>query len=223
MKNRIEIIYWSAPTVAQNLEIDDRMMLTASETGRHSIRFWWGGPAAVVLGFGETTEQVVDAEACRNLGVEVLTRSTGGGSVLQTSGVFNYSFIKPLDSILDPKRGFRFGTDLVIAVLQSFGLAGEAEGISDVAVRGRKISGNAQAQRRRALIVHGTLLVDFDCRLAEKVLRHPVREPEYRRGRRHREFLVSLKELGISASDIEQKAIDSAELLYGVNSQRDAF
>jgi lipoate---protein ligase len=72
--------------------------------------------------------------------------------------------------MMDPMRAFRFGTDLIIAVLKSFGSAGEAEGISDVAVGGRKISGNAQAQRRGAVIVHGTLLVDFDYDLAEKVL-----------------------------------------------------
>jgi lipoate-protein ligase A len=217
VENNLEIRCLSAPTVAQNLALDDLMVQKASEAGRPSLRFWWGGPPAVVLGFSEKSERVVDAEACRNLGVDVLQRSTGGGSVLQTSGVFNYSFSKPLPSILDPKRAFRFGTDLIAAILRSFGLAGEVEGLSDVAVGGRKISGNAQAQRRRVLLVHGTLLVDFDCDLAEKVLRHPIREPEYRQGRSHREFLVSLKDLGISAHDIEQRAIEAAELVYGVN------
>jgi lipoate---protein ligase len=217
MRNNLEIIRLSAPTVAQNLAIDDTMMRLASESAQHSIRFWWGGPPAVVLGFNEKTEQVIDSEACRNLGVDVLKRSTGGGSVLQASGVFNYSFIKPLNSILDPKRAFRFGTDLIATILQSFGLTGETEGISDVTVGGRKISGNAQAQRCRALLVHGTLLVDFDYGLADKVLRHPIREPVYRQGRSHREFLVSLRELGIRAHDIVQKAIEAAELLYGVN------
>jgi lipoate-protein ligase A len=86
-----------------------------------------------------------------------------------------------------------------------------------VAVGGRKISGNAQAQRRRALIVHGTLLVDFDYGLAEKVLRYPMREPDYRKRRSHREFLVSLRELGVNPSCIEQKAVEAARSICGIS------
>lgn len=213
----LELVCRSAPTVAQNLALDETTVRTASETGRHSLRFWWGGPPAVVVGFSEKIDQAVDAAACRTLGVDVLKRSTGGGSVLQNGGVFNYSLVMPLDRMMDPRRAFRFGTDLIIAVLKSFGLAGETEGISDVAVGGRKISGNAQAQRRRALIVHGTLLVDFDYDLAEKVLRYPIREPDYRKRRSHREFLVSLRELGVNPSCIEQKAFEAARSIYGIS------
>jgi lipoate---protein ligase len=213
----LEIVCRSAPTVAQNLAFDETTGRMASETGRHSLRFWWGGPPAVVVGFSEKIDRAVDAAACQTLGVDVLKRTTGGGSVLQTDGVFNYSFVMPLDRMMDPRRAFRFGTDLIIAVLKSLGLAGETEGISDVAVEGRKISGNAQAQRRRALIVHGTLLVDFDYDLAEKVLRYPMREPGYRQGRSHREFLVSLRELGVNTTDIDQKAVEAARSAYSIN------
>ena len=213
----IEITCWSAPSVAQNLALDDAMVQTASATGRHSLRFWWGGPPAVVVGFSEKPDQAVDPDACRILGVDVLKRSTGGGSVLQTAGVFNYSIVKPLDRMMDPRRAFRFGTDLIIAVLDALGLPGQAEGISDVAIGGRKISGNAQAQRCKALIVHGTLLVDFDYDFAEKVLKYPMREPGYRQGRSHREFLVCLRELDVDISGIEQKAIEAARLVYGIN------
>jgi lipoate---protein ligase len=207
-----EIICWSATTVAQNLALDDTMARTASETGRHSLRFWWGGPTAVVMGFSEKINRAVDPDECRMLGIDVLKRSTGGGSVLQTSGVFNYSFVMPLDRMMDPMRAFRFGTDLILAVLRAFGLAGTTEGISDVAVEGRKISGNAQAQRRRALLLHGTLLADFDYDIAERVLRHPSREPVYRRNRSHRDFMITLRELGVKADrqTIEQKAVEAA-------------
>jgi lipoate---protein ligase len=213
----LEITCSSACNVAENLVFDDVAVRTASETRRHSLRFWWGSPPAVVVGFSEKIERAVNADACRELGVEVLRRSTGGGSVLQTAGVFNYSLVVPLNRMLDPLRAFRFGTDLIIAVLNSLGLTGNTEGISDVAVGGRKISGNAQAQRRKALIVHGTLLVDFDYDLAEKVLMYPMREPDYRQGRGHREFLVCLRQLGVDISGIEQKAVEAAQSLYGIS------
>ena len=118
----------------------------------------------MVMGSSERPEQVVDAEACARLGVDVLKRSTGGGSVLQTGGVLNYSLVTPAPASLDLKAGFRPGIDLICAILAAFGVVGRPEGTSDVAVGDRKISGNAQARRWKAILVHGTLLVDFDYR-----------------------------------------------------------
>ena len=173
----LEVVCWSAPTVRENLAVDDELARTAWQSGRRVLRFWWGGPPAVVLGSSERPDQVVDEAACARLGVDVLKRSTGGGAVLQTSGVLNYSLVAPAPARLDLKGAFRLGTDLICAILDSFGVIGTPEGTSDVAVDGRKISGNAQAWRWKALLVHGTLLVDFDYGLAETVLSYPPREP----------------------------------------------
>ena len=212
----LEVVCWSAPTVGENLAIDDGLARTAWESGRRILRFWWGGPPAVVLGSSERPDQVVDEAACTRLGVDVLKRSTGGGTVLQTSGVLNYSLVAPAPARLDPRGTFRLGTDLICAILDSFGVTGTPEGTSDVAVDGRKISGNAQAWRWKALLVHGTLLVDFDYALAEEVLRYPPREPAYRHGRSHREFMVTLRELGVRADreTIERTAIDAARAAF---------
>jgi lipoate-protein ligase A len=162
------------------------------------------------MGSSERPEQVVDAEVCSRLGVDVLKRSTGGGSVLQTGDVLNYSLVMSAPASLDPKPGFRAGLKLICAILAALGIDGRPEGTSDVAVRDRKISGNAQARRWKALLVHGTLLVDFDYALAAQVLRHPPRQPSYRRGRSHRDFLITLRELGVqgSRSDLETLAIE---------------
>jgi len=213
----MEIAWMSAPTVAENLALDDAAARSAAAAGLHRLRFWWGGPPAVVMGSGERPEQVVDAQACARLGVDVLKRSTGGGSVLQTGGVLNYSLVTPAPASLDPKPGFRPGLDLICAILKAFGIAGKPAGTSDVAVGDRKISGNAQARRWKALLVHGTLLVDFDYDLASAVLRHPPREPSYRGGRSHRDFLVTLRALGVSAdrAALERAAIAAANGLFG--------
>jgi lipoate-protein ligase A len=171
----------------------------------------------VVIGSNERPEQVVDTEACARLGVEVLKRSTGGGSVLQTAGVLNYSLVMPAPASLDPIPGFRAGMNLICAILDAFGIAGAPRGTSDVAVGDRKISGNAQARRWKAVLIHGTLLVDFDYGLAEAVLRHPPREPAYRNGRGHRDFLVTLRSLGVNANHaaIERVAFTAGQEVFG--------
>ncbi len=212
----LDVVCWSARTVRENLAVDDELARTAGESGRHVLRFWWGGPPAVVLGSSERPDLVVDEAACAGLGVDVLKRSTGGGAVLQTSGVLNYSLVAPVPARLDLKGAFRLGTDLICAILDSFGVIGTPEGTSDVTVDGRKISGNAQAWRWKALLIHGTLLVDFNTALAEAVLKHPPREPQYRRRRSHRDFLVTLRSLGIDVdrSAIERAALDAARQVF---------
>jgi lipoate---protein ligase len=212
----MEVFCWSAPTVAENLAIDDAAMRSAAKTGLRQVRFWWGGPPAVVIGSSEMPQQVVDADACAALGVDVLKRSTGAGSVLQTGDVLNYSLIAPAPASLDVKASFRPGVDLICAILAAFGVVGNPEGTSDVAVGDQKISGNALARRCKALVVHGTLLVDFDYQLAEAVLKHPPREPAYRKNRPHRDFLVTLRSLGVQADrdSIEQAALAVARRMF---------
>jgi lipoate-protein ligase A len=212
----MEVLFWTAHTVAENLALDESMARTAFSTGRRLLRFWWGGPPAVVMGSNERAERSVNSDACARLGVEVLKRCSGGGTVLQTSDVLNYSLVMPAPNHLDLMAGFRQGTDLVISLLDAFGVTGVVQGTSDVAVAGRKISGNAQARRWRSLLVHGTLLVDFDFDLAEKALPHPPREPEYRQARRHRDFLVTLRTLGVEADrgTVEREALQVGQRLF---------
>lgn len=213
----MDVMCWSAPTVAENLALNETLARSAQVTGRHLLRFWWGGPPAVVMGSSERAEQVVDVAACARLGVDVLKRCTGGSCVLQTGGVLNYLLVMPAPDHFNLKSGFCQGTDVVCTLLAVFGVTGTPEATSDVAVGNRKISGNAQARRWKALLVHGTMLVDFDFDLAEIVLRHPLREPEYRRGRSHRGFMVTLSSLGIHSDRnlIEKADIEAAQQVFG--------
>jgi len=213
----INVVCWSAPTVRENLAIDETLAQAMGMHGQRVLRFWWGGPPAVVMGYSEHQEQVIDTMTCQRLGVEIVRRVTGGGTVLQTQGVLNYSLVMPDPGVLNLSQGFRYGTDLLVALLRACGITGQPAGTSDVIVGDRKISGNAQARRWHALLVHGTLLVHFDLDLADAVLRYPVREPAYRRRRSHRDFLVTLADLGVGIPPdlLVPMGIDAARQVFG--------
>jgi lipoate-protein ligase A len=66
------------------------------------------------------------------------------------------------------------------------------EGISDLAIGARKFSGNAQYRKSRALLIHGTFLLEFDLSLIGRYLALPVKQPAYRQNRSHLEFLTTL-------------------------------
>jgi lipoate-protein ligase A len=62
----------------------------------------------------------------------------------------------------------------------------------DLLLDGRKVAGLALRRRRRATLLHGSILCRADHPLLARVLRHPPREPAYRAGRAHRDFLADL-------------------------------
>jgi lipoate---protein ligase len=68
----------------------------------------------------------------------------------------------------------------------------EVCGHTDLALGGRKFSGNAQRRKRRALLFHGTFLWGFDLSLVGRFLKFPSRQPDYREGRSHDDFLTNL-------------------------------
>ncbi len=192
--------------------MDEAMTKAAALEGRRTLRLWWAGAPTVVIGRSEDPAVVANVEGCERLGIDVIRRASGGGTVLQMPGVLNYSITAPAPSLFDIRRTFAVGARFLVNVAAQFGVEAEPRGISDVAVGDLKISGNAMAKRWGGLLLHGTLLYDLDLDLVETCLRHPPREPDYRGGRGHRQFITTLRLLGVGASagDVERVAAETA-------------
>jgi len=214
----LEILISPTRSVAENLALDEELTRLAAVEHRSVLRLWWGDAPTVVMGRSEKPEQVVNLEACSRLGVPVLRRLTGGGTVLQTAGVLNYSLTGPAAGLPDVRAVFSLGARLLVGALARMGLQAEACGISDVAIGRRKISGNAMAKRWGGLLLHGTLLYDLELDLVEACLRHPPREPDYRGRRSHKEFMTTLVAQGVAATprDVEDAMVASARELAAV-------
>jgi lipoate-protein ligase A len=181
------------PTAEANLALDEALLLEA-EAGRggEALRVWeWPAPA-VVLGSGGKLADDVDEAACAAAGVPVLRRSSGGGTVLLGSGCLCYTLVLAYgrhEALGEIRPSYRWVLERVLAAL---GVAGEVAGVSDLALAGRKFSGNAQQRKRDHLLHHGTILYAADLALVGRYLRQPPRQPEYRAGREHAAFLRNL-------------------------------
>ena len=162
------------PTVEENLRFDERLASEAQRDVRRVLRLWWGGAPTVVLGCADKPEKELFKDECESRGIAILKRVTGGGTVLQTPGVLNYSYTAPDPGRLDIHRMFDQGTSLIVHALAGIGVEAHKRGISDVAVGDRKISGNAQA-KEMAGDPAPRVLVDIDRDLMRAVLRHPSR------------------------------------------------
>lgn len=166
---------------AANMALD-AATLAAVEAGEAppTLRLYAFDPPALSLGYGQADDEV-DHEACRRLGIAVVRRPTGGRAVLHERDL-TYAVVLPAD---DPRIPPTVpGTYQVVAEALRDALL--ALGARDVAVAarratagadpacfaaaaraelllgGRKVAGSAQRRGRRAVLQHGSILLDPD-------------------------------------------------------------
>lgn len=174
-------------------------MLEELEAGRldAALRVYQCTSWAIVIGKGEKIHDVIDVERARSDGVEIVRRSSAGGSVLVGPGNLNVSVVcvHPR-SERDLHSAYRLVQRAITQALETLGVPARFIPPGDIAIGDRKISGTAQASRRRGFLVHSTLLVSMDPARMDCYLRHPAREPGYRAGRKHREFVTTIEAAG---------------------------
>jgi len=106
----------------------------------------------------------VDVNKCKELGVDVIRRRTGGGSVYHDNkGEITYSVIAKDD--LFPKgitESYHIICDWIVKSLANLNIQSVFKPINDIIVGNKKISGNAQTRRNKVLLQHGTILYDVD-------------------------------------------------------------
>lgn len=186
------------PTVAENLALDEALLaeVHAGVVTGSVVRTWMARRPTVVLGSSSDALLEVDLDACRAADVDVLRRPSGGLTVVLGPGCVMWSVVAawPGPTAIEPLHAALL--DPLAAALHAAGRPVVRRGSSDLAIEAtdgfRKVSGNALRLRRGAVLYHGTLLDDFDLELVARVLRHPPREPAYRAGRGHGDFLANL-------------------------------
>jgi lipoate-protein ligase A len=148
-----------------NMAIDEAIMENIrADKSLPTIRFYGWTPSAISIGFFQGLLNEVNLDACRQAGVDVVRRITGGGAVYHDSdGEVTYSILGPVD-IFPPKilESYRVICSDILFALQLIGIQASFEPINDLIVDGKKISGNAQTRRSGVLLQHGTILYKVD-------------------------------------------------------------
>ena len=191
------------PEAASNLALDEALLLEAeAERSGEVLRIWEWPTPVVVLGAGSRLTEDVNVAACEHDRVPILRRSSGGGTVLLGEGCLLYSLVLRYDrdpTLDDIRASYGFILDLILDALDMPGTRREG---SDLALDNLKFSGTAQQRKRTHLLHHGTLLHSFDVYRTYRYLRPPRRQPDYRAGRTHEEFLVNFPR---TADDIKRR------------------
>ena len=185
------------PSAAENLALEEALLEQCDAgTGPEVLRIWEPREWFVVLGYANRLATEVDVPACDSAGIPILRRSSGGGTVVQGPGILCYAVV--LRTATDPALESITGANRYVlgrvagAVSGSLGKEVRIQGDTDLTVGDRKFAGNAQRRKRQALLFHGSLLLDADLDRIRSLLPLPSRQPAYRAGRAHADFLVNL-------------------------------
>lgn len=179
-----------------NLALDEALLDAAEEgLSGETLRFWEAPAPFVVIGTAQELAKEADEAACAADGVPILRRASAGGCVLQGPGSLNYALVL-LPSLRPETASLRGSYEYILnalgAAFAARGVEARHEGTCDLAIGGRKVSGNAQKRRRRAFLHHGTLLYRADAAAMARYLREPADRPDYRGPRTHGDFVAAL-------------------------------
>jgi lipoate-protein ligase A len=204
------------PTPAENLALDEALLEVAEQAGQptESLRLWEAPEPFVVLGRSSRVAQEVNEPACRARGIPILRRCSGGAAVVAGPGCLMYAVVLSYDRRPELRmisEAHCFVAQTMMAALRPLVPEIRFLGTSDLTIGGKKISGNSMRAKRSHLLYHGTLLIEFPIELIGACLRPPPRQPEYRQGRPHGDFVTNLH---VSADAVRQAVVRGWQARY---------
>ena len=181
-------------TGAMNMALDEALLhAVAKGTSPAVLRFYRWQPATVTLGYAQSVTTDIDLEVCRQAGLDVIRRSTGGRAVLHDNEV-TYSVIAPSvsglfgSSVLD---SYRVISEVLQKALLQLGLSaklvpGRPRGGQlnatkavcfstpsqyELVIDDCKVAGSAQKRHGQAFLQHGSIPLELDLDLLGRVLK----------------------------------------------------
>ncbi len=167
-----------------------------------TILFWRVRSPVVYLGYHQCVGDEINAEFCSANNIGIVRRILGGGCGFCDEKQVLYSVIGREGGVIpdDIQSAYVKVLGGVVNALLTLGAGGEIEPMRNaVYSKGRKISGNAQGRFEGAVLINGSLLLDFDFELMDRVLKNPTKNLQS--VKHARDGMITLKDMGIT--DIE--------------------
>ena len=164
-----------------NMAIDEAILQSRMDNlVPNTLRFYQWKPSAVSIGKNQNPNDTVYVDNCRKLGVDIVRRNSGGGTVFHDqAGELTYSVTaQTRDLGKDVTEVYTRIYAAVTDALRLLGIpadynSGDHKNCPNLTVNTRKISGSAQTIKRNVIQQHGTLLLSVDLGLMFQLLRVP--------------------------------------------------
>ena len=157
----------------KNMAVDEAIMKARIENKvPNTLRFYQWAPSAVSIGRFQTLVDEIHVENCKEHGVDIVRRISGGGTVYHDSqGELTYSIVAKLSDLgckdLDMLSAYQKICSGLNEAVRILGTRAEyrppdPKRCPNLAISGKKISGNAQSSKKGILLQHGTFMMDLD-------------------------------------------------------------
>ncbi len=196
MSNEWRLLDTGIKNASENIALDPAI-LKAKSKGQipNTLRFLQFSPPAALIGYHQTIEQEIRLEYCKEKGIDINRRITGGGAIYFDQGQLGWEVICSREDIgyktQDLSKTICQG---VVYGLKKMGIEAEFRPRNDIEVDGRKISGTGGVFEDDALLHQGTLLIDFDVEAMIKALHIPTEKLADKELESARERVTCLKE-----------------------------
>jgi lipoate-protein ligase A len=158
---------------AESAAIDEAILESrASGATPDTLHFYVRARPTVSVGHFQSLAESVDLDRCREAGVDIVRRKSGGGSIFTDPGQLIYGLVVSESEL---PRGatpsFAIVCSAIARAISSLGVEARHRPVTDIEVDGRKVSGSAQLRRKGVVLQHGSVILDADLELMDSVLR----------------------------------------------------
>jgi lipoate-protein ligase A len=158
---------------ADSAAIDEAILESrASGAVPDTLHFYVRASPTVSLGHFQRLSESVDLDRCRDAGVDLVRRKSGGSSIFTGPGQLIYGLIISGSQLpRGPEASFAVICSAIARAISSLGVDARHRPVNDIEVDGKKVSGSAQLRRRGVVLQHGSVILDTDLGLMDSVLR----------------------------------------------------
>ena len=131
----------------------------------------WQADKCAMLGANQVAQAEVDITYARENNIQIVRRSSGGGTIFTDLGTLLYTLILPDKNNKSPAEVLREAVaGPMVRAINKLSIPAYMEGRNDLLADGGKFSGMAQYVRKGRVCTHGSLLINTDLELLTRVL-----------------------------------------------------
>ena len=208
---------------AENMALDSALLTARAEgSSPDTLRFLRFSPPVALVGYHQSVAEEIRVDYCREVGIDINRRITGGGAIYFDAGQLGWETICSYQALGQGLHMERITQALCGAAAQGLRALGVDAGFrprNDIEVHGRKISGTGGSFDGECFLFQGTLLIDFNLQNLIKALRIPTEKLNRRELSSAAERVTSMKEqLGFvpPLGEIQAVLADAFREVFGI-------
>ncbi|MBR5555883.1 lipoate--protein ligase family protein [bacterium] len=193
----MKFIPYEVKTGAENMQIDSDLLDWAIDTQFKDaiFRLYGWSPACISLGRNQK-DDFINQQLIKDNNIDVVRRLTGGRALLHDDEL-TYSFICPIDYLEHGENvveSYKEISQILIDKLDAIGIHtdfGAQKAVktkfdycmlistgADLCYQGKKLIGSAQCRKNGYILQHGSILMDYNKDLLEKIFDEKVETTE---------------------------------------------